>query len=409
MISKLWAGLVFLVKLIVFTALEAVVPKRQELVLFAADGGLSYTGNSRFVFEHALQRGQFDAYWITRSPSVAESVEGRFPGHVVLAPSIRSLLLLLRAKAVVVSHGGNDVAPYYLSLLRKEVISVWHGTPIKRIGHLAPAATKLACWRFCSKIICSSELEKYVLATCFRIPVDSVWVTGLPRNDRLFECEEATDAQPEFLRKRTILYAPTFRDNDEQTALLPFDDLHVGELIHFLQDHDAYLLLRRHGNDVTNTASADKQLCHERIVFANRDRFPDVQLLLPYVDVLITDYSGIYFDFLLLDRPIIFVPYDLDDYEARRGFLFDYHHFTPGPKVVTQKAWLAALQKYLADPTLDSEWRNRVRHQFHRFDNGRSCERVVSKMCGILDHDRTEGKSDSLFSHLPTCSQRNDR
>ena len=57
---------------------------------------------------------------------------------------------------------------------------------------------------------------------------------------------------------------------------------------------------------------------------ATHEQLPDVNSFLPFVDVLITDYSALYHDFLLLDRPILFVPYDYEEFEQQNGFLYDY-------------------------------------------------------------------------------------
>ena len=60
-------------------------------------------------------------------------------------------------------------------------------------------------------------------------------------------------------------------------------------------------------------------------------------------DALITDYSSIYLDYMLLERPIIFLPYDLQDYESTVGFTMDYEENTPGPKPATMQDFLQTL------------------------------------------------------------------
>ena len=78
-------------------------------------------------------------------------------------------------------------------------------------------------------------------------------------------------------------------------------------------------MLRGHINE--GVIGEESETYNNRIISANQDKFEDVMELLKYVDVLITDYSYIYIDFLLLDRPIIFLPYDIDDYQQYRFFI----------------------------------------------------------------------------------------
>ena len=88
-----------------------------------------------------------------------------------------------------------------------------------------------------------------------------------------------------------------------------------------------------------------------QFVAANSDIYP----LLRDVDVLVTDYSSIYFDFLLLDRPVVFFCYDLDSYTRDdRALLFDYQTMTPGPKARTMAELVSALHQVAAG---DDPWR----------------------------------------------------
>ena len=100
--------------------------------------------------------------------------------------------------------------------------------------------------------------------------------------------------------------------------IFPFPDLELERIYQFLEINNAYLLLKGHVNEGMIAALPEKY--NNRIISANQDKFEDVMELLKYVDVLITDCSSIYIDFLLLDRPVIFLPYDIDEYQQYRGF-----------------------------------------------------------------------------------------
>ena len=92
------------------------------------------------------------------------------------------------------------------------------------------------------------------------------------------------------------------------------------------------------------------------------------------VDLLITDYSSISIDFLLGNKPIIYVPYDLENYH--RGIILDFNRWTPGDKVLEFRDFIRAAQEYLDNPEKDSEERERLNEVFHQFRDGKSCERI---------------------------------
>jgi CDP-glycerol glycerophosphotransferase (TagB/SpsB family) len=117
------------------------------------------------------------------------------------------------------------------------------------------------------------------------------------------------------------------------------------------------------------------------------DRIEDIQDLLPEVDLLITDYSSIALDFFLTGRPVIFFPYDLEEYDARRGFSIDYLKDLPGPfafdgeelleRLRTSESWSGSTEyrrKYAA-----------VRDRYHKYKDARSAERLYARLVEELD------------------------
>jgi CDP-glycerol glycerophosphotransferase (TagB/SpsB family) len=226
-------------------------------------------------------------------------------------------------------------------------------------------------------------MEQLILGACFELPSHRIWITGSPRNDALFHCSADLAERHPFLRRKVVLYAPTWRENGVTTRIFPFAGADLSRVRALLDRHDAYLLLRAHVNESSGRdgeIGAGLQALGERLILANADRFPDVQELLPFVDVLVTDYSSLYFDFLLLDRPMVFVPYDLDEYRRVRGFTIDYESFTPGPRVVEFEHFLAALDRALADPEHDAEVRAGARRLFHAYPDGQSSSRVLARI-----------------------------
>jgi CDP-glycerol glycerophosphotransferase (TagB/SpsB family) len=107
--------------------------------------------------------------------------------------------------------------------------------------------------------------------------------------------------------------------------------------------------------------------------------------MLPRLDALITDYSSIYFDYLLLDRPVLFFPYDLERYrEDERGFYFEYEEVTPGPKARTFDELVSRICELLDGYERErAAWRperDRVAHLCHAFRDGQSARRLIDRL-----------------------------
>ena len=140
-------------------------------------------------------------------------------------------------------------------------------------------------------------------------------------------------------------------------------------------------MLRGHINEVV--IGEESETYNSRIISANQDKFEDVMELLKYVDVLITDYSSIYIDFLLLDRPIIFLPYDIDEYQQYRGFLYDYAAVTPGPKPKTLDSFLEEMDNALKGDLAVNY--NEVKNQFHFYQDDNSSKRVFDAIIKLIN------------------------
>ena len=210
--------------------------------------------------------------------------------------------------------------------------------------------------------------------------IDDVWITGTPRNDYLINPNSELITEHKYLGKKIILYAPTWREYGSRSSFFPFEDKDLSALNTFLDEQDSYLLLRGHREEMERISSNYGEESLSRILPAHQEIFPDAQQLLAHVDVLVTDYSSIYFDFLLVDKPIIFIPYDLKEYQSYRGFLFDYDSNTPGDKVNTQREFISSLDLSLNSPENKSIERKQVLNLFHKYQTGNSSARILAKI-----------------------------
>ncbi|MGU3352404.1 CDP-glycerol glycerophosphotransferase family protein [Bacillus wiedmannii] len=235
-----------------------------------------------------------------------------------------------------------------------ECIQLWHAAgAIKKFGLLATIfkkRNKRAQKRFVKvynnfhKIVVGSDALATVYADAFNLSQDQMLSTGIPRTDLFFNKMKKKQITNNFLNenqflrdKKIILYAPTFRDGEIEHFNL---NLNLEEI--YKELHQEYIFLIKLHPAVRNKINYLKQ--YSDFIF-DYSLYPNVNELLLITDILITDYSSIPFEFCLLNKPMIFYPYDLEHYKKQRGFIEDYHATVPGPVVYSTKELIEVIKK----------------------------------------------------------------
>jgi len=383
-------------------------------VVFCGGQGVSFVDNSRFLYEKFVHNysEELEVVWVSRSQDLVDRMnrEGR---RSVQQFSIEGVRTILKARTVFFSWGPIDLPGMGLSK-RTRSVQLWHGIPIKTGGFQEKWVRKSTAHEVFKNLynflmrhrtsywVTSSVLEDKLIALCFGIPNDGLILSGYPRNDYLIEQLRSPTSELHlkfpYLNKKVILYAPTWRPG-EKIVFFPFPDNDFKALHSFLERNDAYMLIRGHLKEEPDERYRDGLIrvqerfdfnaLDDRILLANRDLFEDFQELLPYVDVLISDYSGGWVDFLLTGRPLIFIPYDLESFLEGPGLMHDYEVITPGPKVDSLRGLMEAIHGYLEDPAKDLERRRFIRSLFHKFEDGLSYERIHDT---LFVNDESRGK-----------------
>jgi len=367
----------------VVTTLDYLTPKSRTLLVFGGDDGTKFTGNSRMLFEEACRTQGWDPYWISTSRALTAAVDAVHPGRAVLDTTPRALLLGIRARAVLVSHSRRDVGLLGYSRLRRYV-QLTHGVGPKTMGYAKRDFDRVALDRETSTyahLVCSSAFEATFWELGYHLPLDDIWPIGVPRTDLLLEpADPVLAAEHPVLRGKVVLYAPTFRDWAVLEDYLPIPGMDPGALVDLLERHDATLLIRPHYYETEAARATIARVGSPRVQTADDSVFGDTIELLKHVDVLVTDYSSIYTDFLLLDRPVIFNPVDLAEYEGARGFFFRYEDHTPGTKAVTAADFLAALEAELTGSDPYRTERASARELFFAHPSGGARQRILQRL-----------------------------
>ena len=318
--------------------------------LFSSTDNSHYNYNSRYLFEYVKENlPEITPLFVINDPELRNSLSSKYgKQYFIETESIQGIRQALSAGVWFTSAG----LPAYGTGLHKKrlIINLWHGVPLKKIALLDPNLKKAARIYFkkifsenYTCILTTSHELIPLMARSFAVSEDKIKVWGQPRNDGMFlknDCRKILGQLfpdlPEYTK--TVLYAPTFRDYG-QVQLFPFKDFDQKQLEAFLDEKNMLLFIRTH---VAEQGSAAPYL-GKRIRFLGNEQAEDVTGILNIFDCLITDYSSIYIDYLLTGKPMIFLPYDRQQYLDGRGMNFDYDDVTPGPKPETFNDFLDAL------------------------------------------------------------------
>lgn len=371
---KNWLNLIGFILSSPFYILGYFIPKDKNLWVIANRFG--FKDNPRYLFDFIRQNHpEVKAIWITKNKDEVSAAENR-----LYAYDPKAIFLQYRAKTKILSTGGGDLAKF--TCANSTLIQLWHGSPLKRIlldSHAEKVthkeSTLNSLYQFILKkslarydmVIAPSPLIQKRLMSAFAKTEDQVPITGYPRIDFILEQAKNINELHSQLKprpKKVILYAPTWR-NDPQRFKAHVDLLINANFNDFLNANDFHLICSLH--PLSNYQSICPTL--NRISLNEKH---DINYLVAQVDILITDYSSIFYDFSVLQRPVIFFAMDIDIYTKNRGLYEDYRLLCKDRLATSESELQHLLVKHneitLLDSTLynehnDSQSRARVYKQ----------------------------------------------
>ena len=231
------------------------------------------------------------------------------------------------------------------------LVQVWHACgAFKAFGF--SRLSKEGCWPQDSRshrtydycLVSSKHIAKHY-AEAFGMNVDRVIATGVPRTDIFFDEAYKREVRakifssyPMLKDKKVILFAPTFRGSSKKEGHYPhyrFDYKKIFEIF-----GDEYRIIIKHHPHVNNKLVIEDEY-KDRVIDLSKNE--ELNELLFVTDILITDYSSVIFEAALLDIPMLFYAFDLDEYISSRGFYCEYISFIPGKLVENMDEIIAAL------------------------------------------------------------------
>ncbi|EMA6341837.1 CDP-glycerol glycerophosphotransferase family protein [Bacillus cytotoxicus] len=273
------------------------------------------------------------------------------------------------------------------------VIDLWHGFPLKTMfytDHNYHDKNSVASiFSQLNYLTSYSPLYNEALYKCIRVNPNNFVITGAPRNDLLFN-KNSRELLFKLLNKndinqKFIFYMPTFRSKtqpnhtDYSSNLFGFNKFNLHSFNHFLKLHNFELIVKPHPIFGESYHDMLKELSNISVFPTERleKEQTDLYEVLSATTLLITDYSSTYFDYLLLDKPIIFTPTDVEEYYEDRGFLLSaYEDWTPGPKVFNQQDLQNEIISYNTNTIYYQEIRKQISQKIHTYQDANSSKRT---------------------------------
>ena len=375
--------------------LSKIIMPNKNIWIFGAWFGEKYGDNSKYLFEYVNKNcPEIKAIWLTKNNETLKLV--RHKGYrAYIAYSFMGYFYTLMAAYGFVSTGYGDIN--FIPTANMKMINLWHGSgALKKIMMDDDITGKLREQTLYKKLkkllfpfardnyyscIATSETTYKIFRSAFRTLTKRVDIIGQPRCDAFY----LESPKIEFNKKLVELkqqgnkigiYMPTHRKEGK----INFSEFLINELDNMnqiMKENNIIMLIKLHfyhQNDIDNL----KREFSNIIFVKDEDVEQDIYEILNLTDFLITDYSSIYVDYLHSKKPILFFPFDREDYiNTDRALYSNYDDVTPGPVVYKWDDLYKSIIQIIYKQDDFVEERQKINNLFSLYQDGKNCERVV--------------------------------
>jgi len=370
------------------------MPKNKNVWVFGSWFGKKFNDSPKALYEYVTTYDEsIKAVWITKDKVVLESLRNK-DYLVYYYLSIKGIYFQLRAGKSFVSTSVHD--DLYAPCIGPKTTNVqlWHGIPLKKImfdtyseekgnqniyGKIEKLLTPYNKHRN-DYLTVTSVLTQKVMAGAFRLPIEKTIITGFPRNDVFLSANINNDKN----RAYRCIYMPTHRGGDGGNFdLFQKYDFDIQKIDKILCTNEIELTLRLHPFNAPSNELM-KQISKSKMI--RMDITADIYETISSYDCLITDYSSIYFDFLLTDRPIIFSAFDLEIYKQNeRELYFEFDDVTLKPNCLN---WTEVIDRLigLKENGISEDYRKaylQLKERFHEKglnENEKFSKKIIDKL-----------------------------
>lgn len=359
---------------------DSTLPISDRTILYEAGHGALMSCNPYALFLQLLRDphyGAFEHVWTLNDPDRCPQEFRGLPNVRFVRFNSRAYIRSLATAKYLINN--TTFPPYFVRRPEQVYVNTWHGTPLKHMGRDCPGVLGqhknvlrnfLHVTHFVSpnRYTTNRLLESFDVKGIF---AGTVLEVGHPRVDLTLNGNRADSRRVLGAERdqRILLYAPTWRGADSKVDLSARRFVEDAIALRDALEPEFKVLLRLHH------WAKELATSHPRVSSMLADESLDTNVVLAAADVLVTDYSSVFFDFLATRRPIVFYTYDLGDYERTRG-LYRCIEDLPGPACSTLDELIQTIRDTASKPVRDPRYAQAV-EEFCSQDDGGASRRVV--------------------------------
>lgn len=350
--------------------------KEDKKILLYSD--LGFRDNIKYLYDFLIKEKYNVKYQIVCAVKDFKELKSSAPKNVKFVSPIEGIYNYLTSNHIFYCFGKLPITP----VGKQVVIQMWHGTSFKGFAENM-TKTSSQTEKYYTYVYASSEYFKPIVMKKFNCSSGKIALCGHPRTDVFYSKNNQYNLGTYL---KTIVWMPTFRtskklgqtDTTQDSVLPTVKDKELNDLDEFLGKKNIQLLVKLHPRQ--DLAGIDTSRLQNLKLMSN-EQFEqsgmDVYRLLEQSDALITDYSSVFYDYLLLNRPIGFTENDVAEYQKNRGFAVDPEKFRPGQRIRSLKE-LELFIDNVANGKDDYENdREKINDISNKFQDGRNCFRSL--------------------------------
>ena len=372
---------------VVFTLLNKCILKDDNVIVLYSN--LEFRDNVKALYDYLVENKYYEKYRIICATNEYKKYKETNKNIIFVSP-IKGIYYYLKSKYFFYSFGKYPIYPSKKQI----VVNLWHGMPLKRIGLMSEQEQNLK-YNYFSYVIATSEFFVPIMSKSFGCSEKQVLITGEPRNDDLFKKMDINKIFGINFINKNVIYMPTFRKSNDlmiDNASIKdtiYDQLKRKDILKNLNNKlcnlKINLFIKPHPLDDFDRLFIDN-LSNIFYVTDKTINSKGISLytFLGNMDALLTDYSSVYFDYLLLNKPIGFVIDDIDNYDKKRGFVIDEPtNIMPGEKIIKIEELNTFFENLFNNIDKFSDKRKETNELVNYYKDNKNCKRLL-KNTGIL-------------------------